>query len=508
MAQTTFSPQASAPAGVLPLPKRLTWGQMALAIILVLQVLMTLQMRNTPHQDEALYIEAGRNIITGQTEDQDYNEVFSGLPYLYPVAAGLVDFASGLYGVRLLSLVFLIVTTVCVWRVGQNIFEDETIALLGAAVFALQPSTLMLGHYATYDAMSLAYIAVAAATATSAAHREHVYPSLLVGLLLVLGIMTKYASALFVPPIIVMYGWLTLREHQHYIRAFFGAAVMVVLVACGLIVLLFAFDGVLEGLMYTTVAREAFITTSRTEIIWNALGQAGGVFLIALIGFIAMLRRKPIISLMLFGTALLAPAYHVYSQEMLSMNKHIGFGLVFASPLIAFGILALGRFTQEVTRNWWLMPLAVMILMTGFGLQHGKYMFGWNNSSELMRVLRTVARPEVDTVLTDESELLQYTTNGFLEDDQIVNMYWWDYYTEDETYVYGDEAYITATEEKHFDVIVLGYNPGVAHEDALLGMEPYLNDEDYYELVYSEDRWWADQSLEVYRKTEASSREE
>src|SRR5690348_2039820 len=79
-----------------------------LLAILLLQTIVSLSLRNTAFQDEALYLYAGRQIFNqllgGPPATEPYALYFSGTPYLYPVIAGALDTLGGLEAARLFSL--------------------------------------------------------------------------------------------------------------------------------------------------------------------------------------------------------------------------------------------------------------------------------------------------------------------------------------------------------------------------------------------------------------------
>ena len=121
----------------------------ALGAILMLQAGASLLLRNTAFQDEALYLYAGRQIVDnlqgGPSPSDAYAAFFSGLPYLYPVIAGLISSSWGLEGARLLSLACMLGATTAVYVLGRRLFDANT-GLLGAALFAVQAPVLFVSR--------------------------------------------------------------------------------------------------------------------------------------------------------------------------------------------------------------------------------------------------------------------------------------------------------------------------------------------------------------------------
>src|SRR4051794_29859507 len=247
--------------------RRMT-ASLPLLAILALQTIASLSLRNTAFQDEALYQSAARQLSTqllgGPLVTEPYERYFSGLPYLYPVLAGALDTWGGLEAARMLSLICMLWTTIAVYLVGKQLYDRDS-GLLAAALFAVQGSVLFLGRLATYDAMSLALLALGSVVAVWAAHARWPLGALLVGPIVVLAVATKYAALLFVPTVLALLTWQSLQAHgwrQMLLRA--GLAVNVLLAAIAVALAMSARDqGVVAGLQSTTTNRAALMTASR-----------------------------------------------------------------------------------------------------------------------------------------------------------------------------------------------------------------------------------------------------
>jgi 4-amino-4-deoxy-L-arabinose transferase-like glycosyltransferase len=95
---------------------------------------------------------------------------FSGAPVLYPPVGAVAAALGGLAGARLLSLAFMLASTAALHGLTRRIF-DRRAAFLAAAVYAGLAGTQFLGALATYDAMALCLLALAAWLAVVAADR-------------------------------------------------------------------------------------------------------------------------------------------------------------------------------------------------------------------------------------------------------------------------------------------------------------------------------------------------
>jgi hypothetical protein len=148
-----------------PSPRRIWVSRAVLVAILAVQAALSLRMRNTAFEDEALYLTAGHyelaHLLYGVPLPQDYASFFSGSPVLYPILGALADTAGGLAAARLVSLAAMLATTALLYSLTRRLF-NERIGLCAAVVFSVTESAIFLGNFATYDAPALCLLAVAA----------------------------------------------------------------------------------------------------------------------------------------------------------------------------------------------------------------------------------------------------------------------------------------------------------------------------------------------------------
>ena len=145
----------------LPVP-----GWWPLAAVLAVQAVLSIRLvrADTAFQDEALYLWAGHlqwaHWLHGAAIPP-FAYYFSGAPVIYPPIGALADGIGGLAGARILSLVFMLGATTLLWATAGRLFGRRA-AFFAAALFAVLGPTLHLGSFATYDAMSVFLIALAA----------------------------------------------------------------------------------------------------------------------------------------------------------------------------------------------------------------------------------------------------------------------------------------------------------------------------------------------------------
>jgi len=147
-----------------------------LLAVLVVQALLSVRLlgADTAFVDEAAYLWAGHlewaNWLHGVAIPQ-FSAYFSGSPVIYPPLGALADSVGGLTGARVLSLVFMLGATVLLWDVTSRMFGRQA-GFFAAALFAVAGPTLHLGTFATYDAMALFLLALAAWLVAGAAEQQ------------------------------------------------------------------------------------------------------------------------------------------------------------------------------------------------------------------------------------------------------------------------------------------------------------------------------------------------
>src|SRR5205823_3515984 len=98
----------------------------------------------------------------------DFPSSFSGAPVIYPPLGAVADSLGGLAAARVLSLGFMLGVTSLLWATAGRLYGRRA-ALLASGLFATLAGTQFLGAFATFDAMALFLLALAAWLAVRAA---------------------------------------------------------------------------------------------------------------------------------------------------------------------------------------------------------------------------------------------------------------------------------------------------------------------------------------------------
>ena len=394
----------------------------ALAGVLAVQAAASLRLvwSNTAFTDEALYLWAGRlewaHWLHGAPVPA-FASYFSGAPVLYPPLGALADGLGGLAAARLLSLCFMLGATGLLWATTSRLIGQRAAFFAAASWVALGP-TQFLGAFATYDAMALLLMALAAWGITRAALSEDHAGWLLAGIAaLVLANLTKYASALFDPVVVGMAlsaEWTRLGAK----RSLAQAGVLAAYVAGGLTVaLLLGGPDYGRGMVQTTLARATGYASAST-VLATSWGWIKTVVVIAAFGAtLAWLtergRAKPVLLTILACAALLAPLQEARIHTTVSLQKHVDFGAWFAAVAAGYALDRLiswagGRAVQAGAAA---ACAAALIVPAGVGAAQAKSLYAdWPNAARFADVLGRFTAGGDGPILMDDPSIGEYYT--------------------------------------------------------------------------------------------------
>ena len=261
-----------------------------LLAVLVVQTLLSVRLlgADTAFVDEAAYLWAGHlewaHWLHG-VAIPPFSAYFSGSPVMYPPLGALADSVGGLAGARLLSLAFMLGTTVLLWNVTSRLFGRQA-GFFAAALFAVAGPSLHLGAFAVYDAMSLFLLALAAWLVVGAAEQQEAAGRMAAaGAVLALANATAYSSALF-DPIVVALALLTALPSSRRLAARRCGSLVTVLVSLLIGGVLLGGNSYLHGISQTTLTR-AGGAASPLQVLADAWSWTGVILVLALCGVIA-----------------------------------------------------------------------------------------------------------------------------------------------------------------------------------------------------------------------------
>ncbi|MEW2015348.1 glycosyltransferase family 2 protein [Rhodococcus sp. NPDC076796] len=407
----------------------------------------------TAFQDEGLYVFVGHRMIEHITDGVNVTEYpgayFSGAPGLFPILAAAADSVGGLEAARMVSMVFVWVAIVATYGVGSQLF-GRLAGLLGAAVFLLCGSVIFLSHMATFDAMAMSLVAVALWLTVRSAQQDSLLWAPIIGAVLALAFLTKYATAVYLPGIAVIGMLLTWN------RIRWGAvrqALLMVLsaVAVSFFVLVFWAQDLVPGIVSTTTNRTPISPASASLLLTNAAMWIGVILILAVFGAALQWRRWTLV-LTLLVFSVIGPAQQIRIGEETSLSKHVAFGMVFAAPLAGY---LLAWFIAR--SKWFGVPFAAAALSMQLVLgwtQSQEFLTSWVDDTAVVEALREeIAVSPNKAILGEEPSAQRYALRGEVEP-----ILWTDTFSLNYGNKNGMDAYREAIDQSHFGTIYLSLN--------------------------------------------------
>ena len=447
--------------------KTLTTSKWSLPVILVFQAVVSLfLLQNTAFQDEALYIYAGRQIVQhwlGAPAILDnYSIYFSGNPYVFPIIGGMLDMVGGLELVRFFSLICMLIVTSCGYYVTKQLFDEKS-AIFAAIFFVCQAPVLFLSRLATYDPLCLCLIALGAAIAVKTSQAKRPWIALAVGPVMVLAFFAKYAALLFIPSILVLLVLVTLLKlgwRSALVRGSLGIASLILSAGLALFIVVHYNPSMFHALSATTTNRQTEYVYSRIALVENILQLTAISFLIGMTSLLFVRKKELLIALLLLSSSLLIPTYHVYKAELTSLDKHLGFSMLFVMPMAGYALAHLSGFQQRISSygRYLLSGLAICLILFLVLIPQATFMFlSWPPTTNLTAALKTQVRQGNGHYLAEQFEVSRYNLEKETYNWQWVGLQFFQYTDKQGHYYSGDPAYVKAINDGYFDVIQLNY---------------------------------------------------
>jgi 4-amino-4-deoxy-L-arabinose transferase-like glycosyltransferase len=440
-----------------------------LLLIVGMQAAVSLvTLHNSAFQDEGLYLYAGYRIVHhwmgGPAPLDHYAFYFSGYPDVYPLIGGALDMVGGLALARAFSLLCMLGVTAVVYSITRRLFGRPA-AIFASATYAFAGVVLFVGRLAVFDALCLFLIAVAAQFAVRGGMTRSPWRAISLGPILVLAIGAKYAAILFVVPVIALLacvgvafvGWRTALHHVARAVAAFAASLGVAYLIID--------KAALHAIVGSTTNRAVGIKAQRFELFTHVLRMGALVWVFALLGAALMSRwrGKRMLAAVLFGSSWLAPVYHIYSHEPISLDKHIAYGLFFAVPLAGYALAWLSGYMRRplppVHHGYWFVGGVVVVAMLALGLRQSHTLYrDWGSSAGLSYALHTQLRSGTGRIMAEDIEVARFDAKDVTAEWQWSSFYYPAYETAEGQTLFGDPALADAVDHRYFDFVELSFN--------------------------------------------------
>jgi hypothetical protein len=420
----TLDAAPAAPAAGSRRPEQVLWRRVPswwpLLAVLAVQAGLSLRLvrADTAFQDEAAYLWAGHlewaHWLHG-TPVPPFSSYFSGSPVIYPPIGALADAVGNLTAARILSLAFMLGATALLWGAAGRLYGHRA-AFFAAALFAALGPTLHLGAFATYDAMAVFFIALAAWCVVRARDSgDETGRMVAAGVALALANATAYSSALFDPIVVLLALLIAFPKPGGKTAARRIAIVVIVLVTLLLVGLLVGGSSYLHGIDVTTLERASGAASAPT-VLADAWSWTGIVLALAVCGVIASWvgrqgRTRTWLLAVVTIAAILGPAEQANLHTAASLNKHVGLGAWFAAIAAGYAVdrfidaAAAGR-TRTLTCGACVLAL-VFPLSLGIDQSH-VFSTSWPNSSSFIAIFRPLADRSTGRLLVEDPSIAEY----------------------------------------------------------------------------------------------------
>jgi hypothetical protein len=390
-----------------------------LLIVLAVQAALSLRLvrADTAFQDEATYLWAGHlewaHWLHGAPVPP-FSAYFSGAPVIYPPLGALADAAGGLTAARVLSLVFMLGATALLWDATRRLFGRRA-AFFAAALFAVSGPVLHLGAFATYDALSVLLVALAAWCVIRAGDRgEGTGWMVAAGAALALANATAYSSALF-DVVVLALALLTVLPASGRLAARRGATLLIVVVVLVTAGLLIGGRDYLTGAGQTTLARVGG-TDSPLAVLGAAWSWTGIIVILALAGVIISWAgrqgwARTLLLAVLAAAALAGPLEQAHLHTIASLNKHVGLGAWFAAIAAGYAVDRLIAAAQAGrARDLTLAALVVaLVFPVALGASQSRtFSTDWPNAASFIAIFRPLADHGGGHLLVEDASIARY----------------------------------------------------------------------------------------------------
>ena len=413
-------PTVRAPALAHPAPwwRRLPWLAPLLPVLAVQTVLSArLVWTDTAFQDEALYLWAGHLEIAHWLHGSPlpaFPTYFSGAPVFYPPLGALADSLGGLAAARLLSLAFMLAATTALWCTANMLFGRRP-AFFAAGLWAVLGPTLHLGAFATFDALSLSLLAVAACCAVRAGRAGPTTGWLLAaaGALILAGV-AAYSTLLFDPVVLALAavtgwqegGWPAARSRLTTLLAYLVTAYAILARMGG--------PWYWRGVSHTVLDR-AGATAAVSAVLGQAWSWTGLVVVLAcgaVLAGLAVERTWPrrVLLAVLLAAVLLAPAEQARIHTLSSLDKHLDAGAWFAAAAAGY---AVDRLLGCLRRPAWRAVIVTccagaLCVPAVAGARQARALTGWPDAASFVTWLRPLADHSHGPMLVENPSIAEY----------------------------------------------------------------------------------------------------
>ncbi len=295
------------------------------AMLVVIWLRVTLNF-NTPYLDECDYLFVGR-LLTSGVEWKTQTYIFSSNIPLY--IFGVADKLGGYLAGRAFAMVLGIFSLVSFYHAIKHLLNDRSTAFIAVFLLSLQAPHIFISKFATYDIVCLTFFMPAlwclALVLREDGQRRLLYV-VLCAILCFLAVISKYIALAYSPLFFLAILW----RDRKAAAVFFG-------VGAGLLAsYIWWYRGDLMLLYQNQILGDHQPNSTYLQIIGIVLQYTALLGVLAIVGA-SVVRHKGLLpqAIGLLVCALPLLVYHIRGRDLVSLNKHAVYAVIFLVPLVA-----------------------------------------------------------------------------------------------------------------------------------------------------------------------------
>lgn len=305
---------------------------------IALQVILVTWMANGAFSDEGTYVLAGTSILRNQDHMVGYPLWLDGSPYVFPLLSGAAYLAAGLEGSRLLTVLLYAVGVVFFARFVELCFDSRTkfwatLAFCGSGPF------IAYAHLAVYDSLAFACVMACAWCIQESARTEATKWIIFAAAFAALATLAKYSI------VVLLVGCIPIAIVGKGRPPWTRILVTVILAGAFAAMFLRLVHGhfVPPQVLGTLMGHSR--TLGRANIAFAILFVMAAPLCMALLAFRYLPPSKRRLAWALVGAGLLWPLLHMFTQQVVSVQKHATLSTAFLYPLV--GVVLAHLWTQR-----------------------------------------------------------------------------------------------------------------------------------------------------------------
>lgn len=411
------------------------WGIVTFVLLALAYLRLAINF-NAPYLDECDYIFVGRALLSGEPWITKTYIFSSDMHlYIYGLADRIFSSESSYLAARACAVLMGCASLWFFYGFVRHLYgkhvDSRRIAELSTLLLALTVPHVFISQFATYDVVCFMFFTASLwMLAVSVLNPDGILPQQLTlkqqtltmcagAVLFALAVLAKYVVIAYAPLLFLV---LLMRNRR-------AALLFILIVSAMLGGYVFFYRAELLQLYQNQILGTHKANATIWKIIATALEYSGFTALLA--GGLFLFKKEKALSAWSYGTlALFAVplvAYHLRSQDVISLYKHIVYACCFLAPIAGETLYALLRRAAD-RDNDWLRALAAVLVVLACGLlawQLQAVQTAYPNTDAVTHFVRKNMSPQT-TILSEDAYLFRYACFPTIPTKNLEEMTWFD----------------------------------------------------------------------------------